>query len=131
MSDAEDTTAVDPVRDEPDDYVRIPAHPRAQRAVARSKAIGGVVGFVIGLWLADRAGLPPWDAGVRALAGGIAAYVLVWIAAVQIWRQLILAEYRAVEKRREEARQRHREEVEAMARERAEAARAAREAAAR
>ena len=110
-------------RGEPDDYVRISAHPRAQRAVTRSKALGGVIGFVIGLWLADRAGLPAWDAGVRALAGGIAGYVLLWIASVQIWRQIIVGEYRAARKQRAEALERRRQEVQAMAEARAEAAR--------
>lgn len=110
-------------RGEPDDHVRISAHPRARRAVARSKALGGLIGFLIGLWLADRAGLPAWDAGVRALAGGIAGYVIVWLAAVQIWRQIVIAEYRAAEQRRAEARRERSERLAQLARER-EAARA-------
>ena len=109
-------------RGDPDDYVRLSAHPRAQRAVARAKALGGLIGFLIGLWLADRAGLPAWDAGVRALAGGIAGYVLLWVASVQICRQLVLAEYRAAETRRAEVRERRRQELEARAAARAEAA---------
>ena len=128
MSDIENTMIVDPARGEPDDYVRIAAHPRARRAVARSKALGGLIGFLIGLWLADRAGLPAWDAGVRALAGGIAGYVLLWLASVQIWRQLIIGEYRAAERRRAEARERRRQELEARAQARAEAAAATRQA---
>ena len=96
-----DETQISRARGEPDDYVRLSAHPRAQRSIARAKAFGGLVGFLIGLWLGSRAGLPAWDTGVRALAGGIAGYVLVWVAAVQVWRQLVLAEYRRAEKRRE------------------------------
>jgi len=109
-------------RGEPDDYVRISAHPRARRAVARSKAFGGLVGFLIGLWLGDRAGLPAWDAGVRALAGGIAGYVILWVASVQIWSQIIVGEYRAAAKRRAEYNRRLREEAEARRQARAEAA---------
>ena len=56
-----------------------------------------MVGFVLGLWLGARAGLPAWDTGVRALPGGIAGWLIVWVAAVQIWKQLILAEYRVAE----------------------------------
>jgi hypothetical protein len=127
MSDVENTMMLEPSRDEPDDYVRISAHPRAQRAVARSKAMGGLIGFLIGLWLADRAGLPAWDAGVRALVGGIAGYVLMWLASVQIWRQIVIGEYRAAEKRRAESRELRRRELEQRAQARAEAAAAARE----
>jgi hypothetical protein len=103
MSEMQNTQMLD--RGDPDDFVRLEAHPRAQRAIARSKAIGGVIGFVIGLWLGSRAGLPAWDTGARALAGGIAGWLIVWVAAVQIWKQLIIAEFRAAEKARAQARQ--------------------------
>lgn len=85
---------------EPDDYVRLSAHPRAQRSIGRTKALGGLIGFLLGFWLASKAGLPSWDVGVRALAGGIAGYVLLWLFAVTFWRQYAMAEYRAAAKRR-------------------------------
>src|SRR5215211_5537379 len=97
MSDIDNTRMIH--QGDPDDFVRLEAHPRAVRSIARAKAIGGVVGFVIGLWLGSRAGLPAWDTGARALGGGIAGWLLVWVAAVQIWKQLIVAEYRAAERR--------------------------------
>ena len=118
MSEIDDTQMLD--RGEPDDYVRLDAHPRAQRSIARAKAIGGVIGFLIGLWLGSRAGLPSWDTGVRALAGGIAGWLLVWVAAVQIWKQLIIGEYRAAERRREQARQTRQMYVEELAKQRRE-----------
>jgi len=118
MSEIDDTQMID--RGEPDDYVRLDAHPRAQRSIARAKAIGGVIGFLIGLWLGSRAGLPSWDTGVRALAGGIAGWLLVWVAAVQIWKQLIIGEYRAAERRREQARQTRQMYVEELAKQRRE-----------
>src|SRR3954468_20221179 len=99
MSELDNTQMID--RGEPDDYVRLDAHPRAQRSIARAKAIGGVIGFVIGLWVRSRAGLPAWDTGVRALAGGVAGWLIVWVAALQIWKQLIIAEYRVAEAKRE------------------------------
>ena len=113
-------------RGTPDHYVTLSEHPRAQRSIARAKAIGGVIGFVIGLWLASRAGLPAWDGGVRALAGGIAGYVLVWIAAVQIWRQVVVAEYRAAEAEAADIRMAARTQIEEMRRRRAEEAQAGR-----
>lgn len=124
MSEIDNTRILD--KGEPDDYVRLDAHPRAQRSIARAKAIGGVVGFVIGLWLGSRAGLPAWDTGVRALAGGIAGWLLVWVAAVQIWKQLIVGEYRAAAARREQARRTRQMYVDEIAKQRREQAEAAR-----
>ena len=118
MSEIDSTQIID--RGEPDDYVRLAAHPRAQRAIGRAKAIGGVIGFVIGLWLGSRAGLPSWDTGVRALAGGIAGWLIVWVAAVQIWKQLVIAEYRAAEQKREQARRTRQLYVEELAKQRRE-----------
>jgi type VI protein secretion system component VasK len=98
MSEIDETTALG--RGEPDDWVRLSAHPRARRSIARSKALGGLVGFLLGYWLGSRAGLPAWDTGVRALVGGITGYVLIWVVAVQLWRQIALAEFRHAETRR-------------------------------
>ena len=118
MSEIDDTQMID--RGDPDEYVRLDAHPRAQRSIARAKAIGGVVGFLIGLWLGSRAGLPAWDTGVRALSGGIAAWLIVWVAAVQIWKQLIIAEFRAAERKREQARETRQMYVDELAKQRRE-----------
>jgi hypothetical protein len=125
MSEIDNTQMID--RGDPDDYVRLDAHPRAQRSIARAKAIGGVIGFLIGLWLGSRAGLPSWDTGVRALAGGVAGWLLVWVAAVQIWKQLIIAEYRAAERKREQARQTRQMYVEELAKQRREQREAAKQ----
>jgi hypothetical protein len=124
MSEGQNTQILD--RGDPDDYVRLAAHPRALRSIARAKAIGGVAGFLIGLWLGSRAGLPAWDTGARALAGGVAGWLLVWVAAVQIWKQHIIAEFRAAEKRRAAARherQMYRDEIAKQRSEQAEAGR--------
>lgn len=101
MSGADNTRVMNHAgRPAPDEYVRLSAHPRARRSIARTKAIGGLVGFVAGFWLSSKAGLPSWDVGVRALAGGIGGYVLLWLFAVTVWRQYALAEFRAAEVRR-------------------------------
>ncbi len=118
MADAQDTRILD--RGDPDDFVRLEAHPRALRSIARAKAFGGVIGFVVGLWLGSRAGLPAWDTGMRALAGGVAGWLLVWVAAVQIWKQLIIGEARAAEARREQARRTRQMYVDEIAKQRRE-----------
>jgi hypothetical protein len=125
MSEIDNTQILD--RGEPDDYVRLDKHPRAQRSIARAKAFGGLAGFLIGLWLGSKAGLPAWDTGMRALAGGIAGWLVVWVAAVQIWKQLVIGEYRAAERRREQARQTRQMYVEELAKQRREMAEAARQ----
>jgi hypothetical protein len=111
----------------PDDYVRLSAHPRAQRSIARAKSLGGLTGFLIGLYLASKAGLPAWDTGLRALVGGVTGYVLIWLAAVQLWRQIALAEYRAANKLRVQRIEEHNEHVRQLYEERKRALEAARE----
>jgi hypothetical protein len=125
-ANAGNTTILD--RGEPDDYVRLSAHPRARRSIAKAKALGGLIGFLLGFWLASRSGLPAWDVGVRALAGGVAGYVLLWLGSVTVWRQYALAEYRAAAKRRRRLILEHNERVLQMRAERAEALKAATEA---
>src|SRR5688572_3705949 len=108
--------------EQPDDWVRLSDHPRAKASINRAKAFGGLIGFILGFWLAQSGGLPAFDTGVRALVGGISGYVLVWLAAVQIWRQLAIAEFKAAEKKRAAVRKALRERNEEKARERREAA---------
>jgi hypothetical protein len=57
---------------------------------------------------------------VRALGGGVAGWLIVWVAAVQIWKQLIIAEYRAAEQQREQARRTRQLYVEELAKQRRE-----------
>jgi hypothetical protein len=131
VSERDDTTVLagDAAgRGQPDEYVRLSAHPRAQRSIARLKALGGLFGFLIGLWTASRAGLPSFDTGVHALVGGISGWLLMWLASVQVWRQLALAEFRAVERRRAQRIAEYNARVQQLHDERAEALRVAREA---
>jgi hypothetical protein len=69
------------------------AHPRAARRVAEAKAWGALVGFLLGGYLS----LPThsgFEAALRALAAGVVCYVVVWAAAVFVWRHLVVAELR-------------------------------------
>lgn len=71
-------------------------HPRAGAQVARAKAYGGFAGFALVALLSWRAGAPTADALLRALVGGVAAYLIAWACAVAVWRHLVIAELRAV-----------------------------------
>jgi hypothetical protein len=75
-------------------------HPRAGAQVARAKAWGGLAGFALVAVLSLRAGVPTADALLRAIAGGVAAYVATWACAVVVWRHLVVAELRAVRRHR-------------------------------
>lgn len=77
-------------------------HPRAGQQVKQAKAWGGLVGFGLVALLSWSAGVPAEDLLLRALAGGIVAYLVVWAFAVAIWRHLVLSELRVVREQREE-----------------------------
>jgi hypothetical protein len=89
--------------------ITIGAHPRAGRSVQRWRALGGLIGFGLTLFLSLQAGVPAFDATARALIAGIALHLVAWAVAVTVWRQLMLAELRAVYDRRAERIQRRAE----------------------
>ncbi len=80
----------------PADGPSIAGHPRAVRSVARAKAWGALLGFVLGGYLS----LPTHTlaaAGLRALIAGAALYVGAWAVAVFVWRRLVIVEIKARE----------------------------------
>jgi hypothetical protein len=77
------------------DGICVAGHPRSASAVRRAKGWAGVGGVVLCTALALGAHLPAFDALLRGLAGGIAAYVIVWALALAVARQLVVAEVRA------------------------------------
>src|SRR3954464_11911299 len=79
--------------------VVIAAHPRARRQIGLAKSYGGLAAFAYAGWAAYESGAPFLDVASRALMWGMAAYVLFWALAVQVWRHLAVAEVRAAEKR--------------------------------
>jgi uncharacterized membrane protein YccC len=83
----------------PELAVTVSRHPRASAQIRRWRAWAGIGGLVLVGVLAGRAGLPPADAWLRALAGGVIAYFAAWGVLVLVWRQLIVAEIRAVAQR--------------------------------
>jgi hypothetical protein len=73
----------------------VSAHPRATDSIRRARGWGGIAGLLLVGWLSLRAGVVPFEAGLRALLGGVAGYVAAWLVAVQVWRHLVVAEVRA------------------------------------
>jgi hypothetical protein len=102
----------------PDDYVRLSQHPRAQASIKRAKAIGGLAGFAVSFFIAQSHGVAAFETGVRSLAGGIAGYVLIWGAAIIVWRQVAIGEYKNAERKRAELRAAHRARMAELAEER-------------
>ncbi len=72
--------------------IRVSAHPRARAAIRRTRGWAGIAGFFLVALLSLRAGVPAFDATLRALAGGLAAHFGAWICAVALWRRLVIAE---------------------------------------
>jgi hypothetical protein len=83
--------------DEPQatDGISVAGHPRSAGMVRRAKGWGGVVGLALTTYLGLHAGVPPLDAMVRGLAGGVFGYLVLWAIAVTVARQLVIAEVRA------------------------------------
>jgi hypothetical protein len=72
----------------------VAGHPRASTHVRRAKGWGGLLGFLLAGLLSVGAGVPLYTVGERAIAAGVAGYLIAWAASVTIWRQLMIAELR-------------------------------------
>ena len=95
MSKRKDKKAGEAAAEPAADGISVASHPRSASAVRRAKGAGGLLGAILAVVLAWKAGLPPLDAMLRGLAGGIVGYVALWAVAVAVARQLIVAEIRA------------------------------------
>ena len=78
---------------------KVSQHPVAARQIARARAWGALVGFLLVFWLSRRAGLPFPESGGRAIVGGLVLRLLAWGAVVAVWRQLIPAQIAAARQR--------------------------------
>jgi hypothetical protein len=105
--------------------IKLSEHPRARRHIRLAKGWAGLAGCAFAGYASWHGGAQFDDTVLRALLWGVAAYVLVWFCAVQVWRQLAIAEVRAAEKEWRE----RKAEIERQALERAAQAQAARPAA--
>jgi hypothetical protein len=75
--------------------ISIAGHPRAAAQVRRAKGMGGIGFFAIAAYFSYKAGVPTDQVALRAIAVGIAGYMLTWACSVTVWRHLVLAELRA------------------------------------
>jgi hypothetical protein len=91
--------------------IRLAEHPKARHQIGLAKSWAGLGAFAFVAWSAYKGGAPFLDVASRALIWGIAAYVIVWALAVQVWRHLAIAEVRAVERRWREQRDAQEEQV--------------------
>jgi uncharacterized membrane protein YccC len=96
-----------------DQKIALEGHPRAQQSISRMKGLGGLGCFVVVGFLSLRAGVPFFDAGLRALVAGVVGYAVAWFGAVQVWRQLAVAEIRRHRADAIERQRRLHEEIEA------------------
>jgi hypothetical protein len=94
--------------------ITLSGHPRAKRQIGLAKGWAGLAGCVLAGYASWHGGAPFFDTVLRSLMWGVAAYMLVWFCAVQVWRHLAIAEVRAAEKLWRE----RRDEAERAARER-------------
>jgi hypothetical protein len=98
------------------DKVQLQHHPRAQRQIGLAKSYAGLGALALAAYSAWHGGAAFLDVASRALMWGIAAYLLVWALAVQVWRHLAVAEVRAAERRWRESRQPDEEQVRKLTR---------------
>ena len=78
--------------------IKLSEHPRARQQIRLAKGWAGLAGCVLAGYASWHGGAPFFDTALRAVLWGIAAYVLVWFLAVQVWRQIAIAEVKAAEK---------------------------------
>ena len=92
--------------------IRIADHPRAQRSIERTKSYAGLGAFLLAGYSQWKAGGQFLDVASSALLWGVAAYVLVWALAVQVWRHIAIAEVRAAQRKWEQSKEdREKEQV--------------------
>jgi hypothetical protein len=82
----------------PSGVIRLSEHPRARHQIRVAKGWAGLAGCAFAGYASWHGGAPFVDTALRALLWGVAAYILVWFCAVQVWRHVAIAEIRAAEK---------------------------------
>jgi hypothetical protein len=94
--------------------IAVANHPKAQHQINVLKSYAGLAAFGLAGYLAWKGGAEFTDVASRALLWGIGVYVAIWAMAVQVWRQVAIAEVRAAEKQWREAKAAKEEQVEKL-----------------
>src|SRR3954471_17032315 len=95
-------------------HIAIANHPKAQHQINALKSYAGLAAFGFAGYLAWKGGAEFVDVATRALLWGVAVYVAIWAMAVQVWRQVAIAEERAAEKVWKERKEAQAEQVEKL-----------------
>src|SRR3954449_11739515 len=94
--------------------IAVANHPTAQRQINTLQSWAGLGAFFLAGYFAWKGGAVFVDVATRALLWGIAAYVAVWAMAVQVWRQIAIAEVRAAERQWRDRKQAERDQVDKL-----------------
>ena len=94
--------------------IAVANHPKALHQINVLKSWAGLAAFSLSGYFAWKSGALFVDAAVKAVLWGIATYVAVWAMAVQVWRQVAIAEVRAAERQWRERKQADREQTEKL-----------------
>jgi hypothetical protein len=94
--------------------IAIANHPKAQQQINVLKSYAGLAAFGVAGYLAWKGGAEFVDVASRALLWGVAVYVAIWAMAVQVWRQVAIAEVRAAEKQWRDRKAAQEEQVEKL-----------------
>jgi hypothetical protein len=78
--------------------IKLTEHPRARHQIRLAKGWAGLIACAFAGYASWHGGATFVDTALRALLWGVSAYILVWFCAVQVWRQVAIAEVRAAEK---------------------------------
>ena len=84
--------------------ISVAAHPRARVSIRRTRARAALVAFGLVLFLSLSSGVPGEEAALRALIAGVVGNLAGWACALAVWRALVVAELRVLEKARAERR---------------------------
>jgi hypothetical protein len=93
----------------------VAGHPRGGQQVRQAKGWAGLLGFALVAFVSWQGDVPTEDLLIRALAGGIVAYLVVWAIAVAVWRHLVLTELDMKREQRAEEEAERRAAVQAAA----------------
>jgi hypothetical protein len=71
-------------------HASITENTAARASITRAKAGAALVGFVVVAFFSYRAGVEPFEVGLRALAAGIAVWLIAWAVGIALWRRIIV-----------------------------------------
>lgn len=83
---AKDKKTDDGAAGQPQDGVRLSAHPRAREHLALAKGWGGIISFLSAAAASYAAELPMTDLLLRALLAGIIGSMLAWGLTLAVWQ---------------------------------------------